>query len=259
MPERSKRAIGGLLGRDELSRGLEVERLPVRRSDLKSVVMPFLLGQVFHVTSTAALERIQTSGFIKSNRDGEFGFTFPQSQSSYGRQQGYVSLFDMRERSEEIVRETLMKFYFPKPSSADPAYLFLHELYYERLVPWTEAPTGAMVVPHVEAWYPGDVPLAALSHAIAVEVLADDADSAYRGIMYALRQDIDELLDSRVLIEAKTISQLKQRVEEWAAVAKEGGLDVNLNWDDSRIRMTPHGFGLAVQARRPEYWRRIME
>lgn len=236
---------------------LPVERVSVKRSDLEPVVLPRLIDAVFHVTSAPAFSEIKASGIVFSNQDRRFQFTFPQSENNYGRHRGYVCLFDLRDIPEDTVRDVLsVKFNFLKPASADPVFLFLDESEYGSLVPWTDAPAGAMVIPYVEAWYPRDVPVAALTHALAVTVEKDDCDSAYRGIMRRLQRDKEELLDSGfVTIEAYTIDNLQQRAKEWVRVAREGGLEVDLDWDEGRVARTAAGFGISVHAMRAEYWK----
>lgn len=233
---------------------LSVEALTVRGSDLKPEVLPRLIGTVFHVTSSGALNGIRASGLISSNQDGSFEFTFPQSRTCYGRQHGYVCLFDLRDVQEDAVNDALMKFYFLKPTAADPVFLFLDQCEYPRLVPWTEAPMGDMVIPYVETWYPGDIPVAALTHALVVTVQDDDMDSAYRGTMCRLRKDVEKLLDSGLVrIEAANLHQLRQRAEEWVAVAREAGLEVDLDWDEGRVKGTADGFAISVHAIHPNF------
>jgi hypothetical protein len=234
---------------------LPVRRLSVKNSDLAPVVLPLLIGTVFHVTSSAALMAIGGSGAIHSNHDRRFQFTFPQSENNYGRQRGYVCLFDFREASEDAAREARRKFNFLKPTSADPVFLFLHPSKHARLIPWTEAPVGAMVIPYVETWYPGDVPLSSLTYALVVTIEPDDADSAFSGIMRQLHRDKNDLLDSGLVrIEAHTITQLKLRVEEWASVAREAGLEIDGYWDEKRVERTAAGYSISLHAWRPEHW-----
>lgn len=232
-----------------------VERLAVRRSDLEPVVLPRLTGSVFHVTSHRAWAQITATGVLHSNADARFPLTFPQSQNNYGRQQGWVCIFDLRDVPSETVREALSKFYFLKPTPANPVFLFLDPSRFDRLVPWTDAPVGAMVIPHVEGWYPEDLPVTAFSYALAVTVEDDDPDSAHRGIMRRLHRDKEDLLDSgRVGIEAETLEGLRLRAEEWVRVAREAGLRVDLAWDENRVVRTSGGYGIALHATRAEYW-----
>jgi hypothetical protein len=234
---------------------LPIGRLSVKSSDLEPVVLPLLLGTVFHVTSSPALIDVVSSGAIRSNHDRRFQFTFPQSENNYGRQRGYVCLFDFREASENAAREARCKFNFLKPTSADPVFLFLTPSEYPRLIAWTDAPAGAMVIPYVETWYPGDVPLSLLSGALVVTVEPDDVDSAFRRIIRELHQDKNDLLDSgNVPIEAYTVEELKLRAEEWATVAREAGLEIDQDWDENRVERTSAGYSISLHAWRPEYW-----
>lgn len=146
---------------------LPVERITVRRSDLKPEVLPRLRGTVFHVTSEPAWREIAATGAVRSNKDARFPFTFPQSQNNFGRQQNWVCLFDLRDVEESRLDEVIsLKLNFLKPTQSNPVFLFLDSSHFERLVPWTDAPTGAMLIPYVETWYPGDIPLAALGVSI---------------------------------------------------------------------------------------------
>lgn len=235
------------------------EQVVVPRSDLEPVVLPRLLGNVFHVTSRSAFQQIVSSGGIRSNAAGDLSFTFPQSENSYGRQNGYVCLFDFRNASEDILSEARMKFNFLKPShDHDPVYLFLKAAEYAAILPWTDAPVGAMAIPYVEAWYPGDVSLSALDHALCVTIIDDDAGSAFRGVMRGLQRDKSDLLDSgRVVIEARTLRELRQRTEEWVQVAQDAGLTVPTEWALHRAAKTDRGYQFAVRAVRAEYWQQL--
>ena len=193
------------------------------------------------------------AGAICSNRDGRFDFTFPQSMNNYGRQRGYVCFFDLRGVSEPQVQDALWKFYFLHPTRADPAFLFLHPSEYPNLIPWTAAPAGAMLIPHVETWYPSDVPTATLASVLVVTVEDDDADSAYRATMRSIRRDKEELWDTGIVcIGAASIPQLQRRTEAWVRVALEGGLRANLGWDEDRVEEFQDGYIITVHADRPE-------
>jgi hypothetical protein len=146
------------------------------------VLLPRLLGTVFHVTSEAAFRSIQSSGVIESNQLGQRGFTFPQSEISYGRKRGFVCLFDLRRVDNDELQDALDKFYFLDPMASkrqDPVYLFLDQPAYSELIPWTDARhTPEMWVPYVEAWYPRDLPLSSIRSALAVTV-AREPDSPF--------------------------------------------------------------------------------
>jgi hypothetical protein len=152
-----------------------IERIQVKQTDLRSTVLPRLVGTVFHVTSHDALTKIIESRVIRSNRDGHLGFTYPQSQVSYGRRRGYVCLFDFRSVSDPELQDALMKFYFLDPMAdrpQNPAFLFLDDSEYGRLVPGTSAKGnhGEMWIPFVESWYPGNLPLTAITEVLAITI-----------------------------------------------------------------------------------------
>lgn len=238
--------------------GIPTGRITVKHGDLRPVLLPLLRGTVFHVTSTTGFDAIEQSGIISSNRHGELPFTFPQSSNSYGRNLGYVCLFDLRDVSDEIIADGLKKFYFLQPTPADPAFLFIAPTEAERIVPWTAAPIGAMAIPHVEAWYPSDLSLSALSHALVVTIEPDDVDSAYRRTLRSLVEDKDELLDSgHVNIQARALDELQMRVDQWVRIATDAGLEVELGWDLNRVEQIAHGYCTSVKARRLAYWRNL--
>jgi len=232
---------------------LAVERIAVRRGDLEEIVLPRLRGTVFHVTSPPGLEGITTSRKIRSNQDATLPFTFPQSQNNHGRQRGWVCLFDLRDVPEDKLRDALdIKFHFLKPTKYDPVFLFLKPSEYQKLIPWTDAPVGAMCIPYVESWYPSDLPVTALAGALVVTVEPDDADSAFRGRMGRFRRDNKDALDTGLTIEASTLAQLKERAEEWVSVAREGGLEVDDGWDEDRVEQTVAGYRIDLHATRPD-------
>ena len=70
-------------------------------------VFPLLRQGLYHVTSQTGLQGIQHDGFIRSN-DGRFESTYEQSDRSYGRYRGFISLFDFETPSE---RECIKSIY----------------------------------------------------------------------------------------------------------------------------------------------------
>jgi len=235
---------------------LSVERITVKRGDLEEVVLPRLLGTVFHVTPAPTFEMIRASGVIRSNQDGQLSFTYPQSQNNYGRRRGCVCLFDLRDVPDGELRDALRKFYFLNhaPAKGHPVFLFLDPQEYGKLIPWTVAKGNykEVLIPYVESWYPTDLPVSALAGALAVTVEPDDADSAFRGRMGRFRRDNKDALDTGLTIEASTLAQLKERAEEWLSVAREGGLEVDDGWDEERVEQTVAGYRIDLHATRPD-------
>ena len=81
-------------------------------NELREKLLPVLKDEIFHVTSYSRFEKIEEAGFIKSNVNGELGYTYTQSENSYGRKRGYICLFDLRRKTEEEIQHGLDCFYF---------------------------------------------------------------------------------------------------------------------------------------------------
>lgn len=146
---------------------------------LRSDLLPCLRKSVFHVTTIVAMEGIVSDGFVRSNNDERYPFTYPQSQKSYGRSRGYVCLFDVRSISTPDLDEVLAKFWFLNPSSAGnrPVFLLMNEMVTPKLIPWTtarEAGYREMWIPNAECWYPGDIPVSEIETILRVNVVPHD-------------------------------------------------------------------------------------
>lgn len=167
-----------------------VETLRLREEDLRDRLLPRLIGTVFHVTSGENWPSIRKLGKVASNRAGKHGFTFPQSEKSYGRRRGYVCLFDLRIKSPEQIQDTLDKFYFLNCHKFDNHSVFL--LLAPEAVEWLVSPprTHAEVqykelwIPESEIFYPADLPLEAVATVLDVRVSPRPVDpkllEAYR-------------------------------------------------------------------------------
>ena len=155
---------------------MDEQLLSVHKRDLSTKLLPLLVGRVFHITTHMAYARILVDGMIKSNKNEDFECTFGQSENSYFRKRGCVSVFDFRSVTPEQLEDALSKYYFLNPSFANnqPVFLFLNPACFERLVPWSrwkdEQAFGEMVIPYVEAGYPDDIHLALIDAALRVEV-----------------------------------------------------------------------------------------
>ena len=152
----------------------EAVKLHVR--DLKTKLLPLLVGRVFHVTDTHALGRIRMSGAIKHNANEEFEFTFGQSRTSYFRSRQCISVCDLRSASQGEIEDSLGKYYFLNPRFVNngPIFLFLREDCLHRLISWKkwkeDAAYTEMVVPYIEAGYPGNIEVGLVESILRVEV-----------------------------------------------------------------------------------------
>ena len=136
------------------------------------------MGKVFHVTSFKSYCVILREGMIKTNKEGDFKFTFPQSEISYGRKRGYVCLFDLREKSNDIIEEGLMKYYFLNPyhTQNSPVFLIISPFLYSNLIYDAKAREEdtkyeEMFIPYVECWYPGSISLKYVGEILEVKVI----------------------------------------------------------------------------------------
>jgi len=112
------------------------QELELHADDLREQLLPLLRGRVFHVTSADRLKAIERSRFIRANVDGSLGNTYPQSAASLGRRNGWVCLFDLREKSESAIDWGLHCFYFlaPPPLGDHVAFLMADAEIHHRLV-----------------------------------------------------------------------------------------------------------------------------
>ena len=163
--------------------------LRIHYLDLKDALLPQLLNRVFHVTTDDAVARIISEGAIRTNAEGQFKFTFGQSEHSYFRKQNCVSVFDLRSVTSEQIDESLDKYYFLNPPFAEnrPVYMFLNACCFDRLVPWSrskeENARSDIVIPYVEAGYPGDLDFGSID-----ELLRLDIDQPLSPLEIALRR-----------------------------------------------------------------------
>lgn len=157
-----------------IARHLRAAVLRVNGAALETELLPLLRDRVFHVTKASKYWQIRRDGFVRSNHDGRFPFTYPQSRRSYGRCHGMVSLFDLRGKSDEEVSSTLDKFYFLRPTRALPAFLVLSEAACARLVPpppsMRELEYKFLWIPESEVFYPGDIPLTEFESALRPQI-----------------------------------------------------------------------------------------
>ncbi len=155
---------------------LKIERLSLSHARLKESLLPLLRGNVFHMTTRAGFLGITKDGLIRNNKNGLFTYSFPQSNRSYARNRGWVSLFDLGTLSDDQVERALGNFYFLNPPHVEnnPFFLFLTKSFHHKLVPWTHAgdeqTLQEMFIPIVEGFYPEDIPITCINRVVAVKV-----------------------------------------------------------------------------------------
>lgn len=165
---------------------MEFTHIELIDADLERALLPHLHDRVFHVTTQASFKEIQRCAAILNNRDERFVLNVT-SRMSFGRQRGWVCLFDLRDCDSETLEETLRKYYFLEPSwftrytpdftISELAYIFLKSEAYPQLISnevarreWLEEGRYGHYVPKTEAWYPGDIPLSLVECVLLVTI-----------------------------------------------------------------------------------------
>lgn len=152
-----------------------------RSKAINDLIQKELLGKIFHVTSTANLKGIQSTGFIKSVSESE---NFGQSKECFARRSEWVSFFDFRNKTEEQITDTTEKcLYSLLDKLDDPVVLVVQKScypklkYQERHTSKEFAPdcyislenileTKGTYVPYTECWYPGDMSYSEIAESI---------------------------------------------------------------------------------------------
>lgn len=144
--------------------------------DVVQVLFPLLCGRVFHVTTAEKFNEICRSGWIYSKEQTQFALTPGQSETTYGRKRGWVSLYDLSYTEHTDIKEALIRYWFfrtLRPGRTD-VYLMIDKSVWPSLVSWKRACRDVggqeFFIPFVEAWYPGDIPLQLVSESLAVSV-----------------------------------------------------------------------------------------
>ena len=143
-----------------------------------SPVMEMLEGHVFHVTKKKFLPAIQAEGALLPNNGGERPSTFGFRSNSFFLKRNCVSLFDYRTIPEDPhYRRLCWPLQAAHPGGEGIAILFLEPAIHGRLELWTkwqeEGPLSDIVVPYVEAGYPGALSLAHIDRVVLVDIQED--------------------------------------------------------------------------------------
>jgi len=158
---------------------MDEKHLVIPSSKLEEVLLPQLVGEVFHVTPQEAARHILADGVIKNNKNGQFRFIFPQAENSYFRRKGCVCLFDLRSRSQEVIEDALLKYPFLNPTNAvKPVFFLLDKSLCQNLITYAdflnEKSHDTIIIPHVEAGYLGEICLQMISMILWVDLTHAD-------------------------------------------------------------------------------------
>lgn len=160
---------------------MEINNLDLHSSQLDTILLPSLLGRVFHVTRLNVFEQILAAEEIRANTNGEFSSIFG-STNSYFRKRSCVSFFDYRSASRKQIDDAIGKCSPYNLPAANPelinepdiVFLFLASAAHNRLIPWTkweeEKAYGDKIIPWVEAGYPDSVPITLIEEVLRVKI-----------------------------------------------------------------------------------------
>ena len=155
---------------------IKQKRIDCEASDLEHTLLPLLRGQVFHMTNEEKFNDICRSGWIYSQEQAQFVFAPGQTETTYGRKRGWVSLFDFNDKKDKDIKEALIRHWFFRTlrNAGSLAYLVIAESACSSLISWKQAfrEVGGkeFFIPFVETWYPGDMPLQLVNHCLVVTV-----------------------------------------------------------------------------------------
>jgi hypothetical protein len=155
---------------------IKQNRIDCDASDLEHTLLPLLCGRVFHMTNEEKSNDIYRSGWISSEKQAQFVFAPGQTEATYGRKRGWVSLLDFSDKKDRDIKDALIRHWFFRTlrNGGTHAYLIVAESAYSSLISWEqvyrEAGGKEFFIPFVETWYPGDMPLQLVTECFVVTV-----------------------------------------------------------------------------------------
>lgn len=139
--------------------------------ELDAALLPKLRDRIFHVTTPDAYAEITKAGNIVANAVGQYPMTCTQSEGSYFRKCGCVSLVDLRNISPADLDLGMKKYYFPQPVQGNKAiFLVLSPKAYARVIRPEGVGVKEMLVPEFEVGYRDSIPLSLIEEVISIEV-----------------------------------------------------------------------------------------
>lgn len=161
---------------------MQIDNVTYRDVDHTSDLLERLQGRVFHLTTQKAFNLILGSGKIYNNADARFPLN-ATSESSFGRKNRLVCLFDLRNVSNVTLQDAHMRYNFTKPSWFEIvtidysryalAYLFISEAAWPSLIPNEFARKQdhyGHYLREVEVWYPNELPIEFIESVLLVEI-----------------------------------------------------------------------------------------
>jgi hypothetical protein len=165
---------------------METQSIAFIDTEYRDQLVKLLRANVFHVTTVKAYRRILKDRFIFGNQDDKYPINVG-SLKSFGRYRGWVCLFDLREKSDKEIEDSLMCYNFLGPSwfteysqnhtESKLVYLLMSRACYEHLVPNQEGHKSfedglgyTQYIPNVEVWFPGKLSIALIAKVLCVRI-----------------------------------------------------------------------------------------
>ncbi|MGA9665978.1 MAG: hypothetical protein WCE23_11610 [Candidatus Binatus sp.] len=150
-------------------------KIHLDQGDPLEQLMPRIKGKVFHVSKARNWPNIEFIGRILPNENGELETSFGSSSNSYFKNKRCVSVFDYRNIHEAEPKKHIHKCRPTKPLTPEEGIVIfvLGQESYDKLEPWdgwSHGDTRQMVVPYIEAGYPGAIELSQIEELIFVTV-----------------------------------------------------------------------------------------
>lgn len=165
----------------------------VTRAQAVKRLYPELRGRAFHITTVPNFLSIVRTGAIMHNRDGSIRSN--GGYNAYFKNRGCVSFCDLHGNTKvKEVREAALSKYniFGQGDGEQFAYLFLAPEHHAKLLSWhvwkTEEAWSEMIVPHLEAGYPGCVPLEEIEEAMLIQLSTSGEERGLRARMLSAMQ-----------------------------------------------------------------------
>lgn len=169
---------------------MEITWCIVSRLQAVKRLYPELRGRAFHITSVQNFFSIIRDGVVKHNRDGNIARN--DSYDAYFKICGCVSFCNLHGNTKvKQVREAALSKYniFGQGDCEQFVYLFLAPENHGKLLSWdrwkAEEAWSEMVVPHLEAGYPGFVPLKEIEEAMLIQISSSGKERGLRVRMLA--------------------------------------------------------------------------
>lgn len=138
---------------------------PYKSSKIWEDIYAFLKRGIWHVTSRANWELIQSDGFIGRNLNGRYTMRFDTtSERSYGVKNELICLFDFETPTEDEVIRMWGRVWDVMIYQQGSILIALRRAaLVDKLLPnttcyWEGLQHGGGCVPFCEAWYPDDIP-----------------------------------------------------------------------------------------------------